>query len=413
MNMAIADDFSITAGGDIRYGGAAHGVAGAGYYTVIDFHRWLGDLADDASAAGDDLMDITKVTPSERNGTDNNISVYAPYNIDQTASEHLYGGSITQAGGDDIWDGFVNYGNEGINIQMLQNGAYEANDFWNETPNGESESGLNRDVGNGISHRFLLKVRTTGADVDGRRVIGMSRELSKTYSEFKVNGTSRGNNTLALANSVDLNNATAKATIEGWTIANTEGYRTLDVDIDTVDEHYYSEWDRGSQSINDLYEYSKMITAWDRVGTIYGIDGKIFRGITHEVPVDGPTGDFDPVEALSWGTGATAGTGQMLAIDSETAGTKLWMQLLTGVIPTNDLTLTGGTSSATWDKLFLRGVRGGQHWTLDHLFIAIPEHCGISHNDEKAGPFVGVELLDGQDGATGDFGAGRLPQSYD
>ena len=78
--MAIADDFSITAAGDIRYGGAAHGAAGAGYYTVIDFHRWLGDLADDASAAGDDLMDITKVTPSERNGTDNNVGSYISNN---------------------------------------------------------------------------------------------------------------------------------------------------------------------------------------------------------------------------------------------------------------------------------------------------------------------------------------------
>ena len=36
-------------------------------------------------------------------------------------------------------------------------------------------------------------------------------------------------------------------------------------------------------------------------------------------------------------------------------------------------------------------------------------HCGVSHNDEKAGPFFGVELLNGQDGAIGDFRAGRLP----
>ena len=342
----VSTDWSITAGGDIRYDGPAHGVASATYATTIELHRWLQDLADDASASGDDLLDITDSTPSERNGTDNNITIYAPYNIDQTAAEHLYDGSIAQAGGDDIWDGFVNYGNEGINIQMLQDGAYEVNDFWNNIPDGESLSGLNRLISSGISHRFMLKVRTAGVDIDGRRVIGMSRELGKTYSEFKST-TSRGNNTLALVNALDLNNQTAKATIEGWTIANQEGYRTMDVDIDTIDEHYYSEYDRGIQSINDLYEYVKMETAYDRAGTMYGIEGKIFRGITHEVDVDTPTGTFSAFEEVTWGTGATAGMGQMLAINSISAGTKFWMQLITGVVPTDGEIITGTTSSAT------------------------------------------------------------------
>ena len=342
-----ATHWSITAGGDIRYGGPAHGVSGATYVTTIDLHRWLQDLADDASSAGDDLLDITNTTPSERNGTDNNITIYAPYNIDQTAAEHIYDGSIAQAGGDDIWDGFVNYGNEGINIQVLQNGAYEANDFWNSLPFGGSLTGLNRDVANGISHRFMLKVRTAGVDIDGRRVIGMSRELGKTYAEFKVNGTVRGNNTLALVNAVDLNNATAKATIEGWvSITNTEGYRAIDVDIDGTPEHYYSEYNKGTQTINDLYEYVKMETAYDRVGTLYGIDGKIFRGVTHEFAVNTPTGTFVEPEAISWGAGATAGTAQLLAIDSTTAGTKMWVQLLTGVIPTATEVITG-VSTAT------------------------------------------------------------------
>lgn len=39
--MAIQDDFSVAANGGIRYTGAAHGAAGAGYYTVIEFHRRL------------------------------------------------------------------------------------------------------------------------------------------------------------------------------------------------------------------------------------------------------------------------------------------------------------------------------------------------------------------------------------
>ena len=84
--MAIGDDFSISEAGDIRYTGTTTN------YTVIAFHRWLGDLMDDASASGDDILDITDSTASERS-TDNIISLNSPYNIDQVASEHLYDGS--------------------------------------------------------------------------------------------------------------------------------------------------------------------------------------------------------------------------------------------------------------------------------------------------------------------------------
>ena len=62
--MAIADDFSVAANGNITYTGAAHGAAGAGYYSVIQFHRWLSDIADDAVAAtANDLVNITTNTP--------------------------------------------------------------------------------------------------------------------------------------------------------------------------------------------------------------------------------------------------------------------------------------------------------------------------------------------------------------
>ena len=63
--MAIGLDFTIAQNGDIRYVGTAHGTDTAGYYTVIEFHRWLQDLADDAvaSASSSDFLDITDFTP--------------------------------------------------------------------------------------------------------------------------------------------------------------------------------------------------------------------------------------------------------------------------------------------------------------------------------------------------------------
>ena len=62
----------------------------------------------------------------------------------------------------------------------------------------------------------------------GRRLIGTSRRLNdsvgNTFSEFKINGTARGNNVLALTNADDLNNTTVEGTVSGWTtITNTEG----------------------------------------------------------------------------------------------------------------------------------------------------------------------------------------------
>jgi len=341
--MPISSDYSIDASKNIRYVGAAHGSSGAGYYPVISFHRWLSDLADDSSYSGDDVLDITKDTPSDRS-TDNIITLLNGYNIDQTSSEHLYGGSIIQAGGDEIWDGILVYAASGMNLQIVQNGAILTNAFWNNQPFGASAIGLNADSSNGISHQFMVKVRTGAADIDGRRLIAQTRVWGKTFSEFKINGTSRGNNVAALTYADDLNNTTASATVAGWaTISNTAGYQGIDTNYDGAGEYYYSNWTKGVYSINQFYERMKYLSRQGSSSTLYGLSGELFRGITHEVVVDTPTGTFSAFEKITWETGS----GQMLAINSPTTATKLWMQLLTGVAPVDNQVLTGITSGAT------------------------------------------------------------------
>jgi hypothetical protein len=326
--MSIDTDFSVAANGDIRYTGSGTN------YTVIALHRWLGDLMDNAVASGNDLLDITNATASERS-TDNIITLKSPYNIDDTAAQHLYDGSIIQANGDTIYDGIVVLAAAGAYVSIIQNGALATN-FWT--------TGLNADSTAGISHRFMLKVRTGGADIDGRRLIATTRELGFTYSEFKINGTARGNNVVALTYATDLNNQTASGTIAGWTtISNTQGYQLLDSDNNGSTEPYYSQWNRDIYTINQLYERTKYLTRRGSSSTVYGLNGALFRGITHEIVVDTPTGTFASVEAVSW----SGGTGQMLAINSTTAPTKMWIQLLTGVIPTDNQVITGGTSGAT------------------------------------------------------------------
>jgi len=447
--MPIGTDFEIQNDKDIRYIGAAHGAAGAGYYTVLEFHRWLNDLADDAAGTPDDFMDITRDTPSDKS-FDTIINLINGYNIDETAAEHLYSGSIIQNGGDDIWDGLQVIANQGMDLQIVQNGAVVSTDFWNYNVKGShtgsanasvlSDSGaswstdqwvgyyiknitdnswgvitantattitatlyggtdndwdtsdnysivqgLNNNVASGYSHQFMFKVRTAGADVDGRRIIGQTRVWGKTYSEFRIGtGTSRGNNVLALQYVDDPNNITPWSSMIGAPFTSislhTAGYVGIDVDNDTIDEYFYSEWDKGSASINQFYEYQKYLTHYSTTTTLYGFAGRLVRGVTHEIVIDNPSGTFSAQEEVTW----SGGSGRLLAINSPTAGTKMWIQLITGIAPTDGQTITGTTSSATADV----------NVTVTSRAISTP-YLGSSTGSALSGAYgFGVEALD-------------------
>ncbi len=438
--------------GDIRYIGHDHNGASPSYATVIEFHRWLQGLADDASSSGDDELDITDFNPSSRS-TDNIIRLLGAYNINDNAAEHLYDGTIIQGTGitEAYYDGIVNFGNAGVMIQIIQNGAVLSDDWWNyseggthtgsanaatltdsgkswttnqwvgyfiknvtdgsmglitantgttitATLSGGTENdwdasdayliaqGLNPDATQGISHRFMVKTRTAGADIDGRRLIGTCRRFGFTFSEFSINGTARGNNVLALSDASDLNNTTAGTTVAGWSdVTNlTSGYVTLDVDNNGTPESYYSQWDRGSRTINQFYERMKWISRDGSSDTLYGISGELFRGITHEINISSGSGTWGAAENLTW----TGGSGRLLAVNN-TAGasaTKLWMQLLTGVAPTNTQTITGGTSSAT-------AVASGT--AVDRSALIAKPFVGQSTGSALIGSYgLGVQIAD-------------------
>lgn len=332
--------------GNIRYIGADHdGTAGSNgrttptYATVIEFHRALQDFADNASSSGDDELDITDENPSNRS-TDNIITLLGSYNIDDGASEHLYDGSIIQASGATIYDGIVNFGNCPT-IQIVQNGTVIPDDWWNNDTQGNS-LGLNSDPTAGISHRFMIKVRTGAADTDGRRLFGVSRQYGQSYAEFSISATSRGVNVLALSQATDLNNATASGTVAAYDAsALSEGFVNLDVDNNGSDEDYFVQWDLGTRTaINDLYEFVKYTTRDGTAETLFGLNGLLFRGVTHQVAYNtlsgGTFADSLPVDIGS-------STAQILADDG--AGV-MYVQLLTGAAPVTSDVITQGAVGA-------------------------------------------------------------------
>jgi len=369
--MAIADDFEIQADKDIRYTGSTAN------YTVLEFHQWLQDAADDAAGTPDDYMDITKATPSDKS-FDTIINLINGYNIDDTTAQHLYNGSIIQYGGDEIYDGFAVVAPAGVYVYALQDGAVVTPNFWT--------TGLNADAGAGLSHQFMLKVRTGGQDIDGRRLIFMTREFNYTYLEYTVNGSARGVNVVPFTGwTDDLFNQTASGSMTSSPYSDVAldnvGYTPLDVNADLANEYYYAEWDLNGASVQNGYERWKYLTRRGETNTLYGLPGEVFRGITHEITVDnGNGGTWVEPEEVTWATG----TGQLLAVNNTTAAsaTMMWIQLLTGVAPTDGQTISGATATNEVNV------------TVDTVAVSAP-FCGTSTGANIIGAYgFGIQPTD-------------------
>lgn len=343
--MPFADDFSIAPNGDIRH------VSGTDTYTVLEMHRALQDLADDAVAAGDDLVDITSETPSDRS-TDNIITLLAPYNIDDTAATFLFDGSVTQDGGDTIYAGLVVVGSveSGTEIIIVQDNQL-LTDTWTASPNADAAAN--------ILLRTLVKTREDGADIDGQRLLVMAREYGDTYAEFAVT-MALGNNTAALFTSSDLNNQTASGTVGAYDrIDNTEGYQEIEISGTAPAEPYYSQWQvTGTGTLpaspvkNDVYEYAKYIQRRGTAETIHGLSGALFRGVTHEWAYDGTAG-AEPAtnDDYAWGTFLNVGaiTGTYTVGEVVTGGTSGAVGRLLSV-DTSNTSLVVSTESGTWQS---------------------------------------------------------------
>lgn len=319
--MAIGDDLQVAVNGDIRH------TSGTAHYTVLELHRWLQDLADDAAAStsGNDLVDIASGTPSER-VTDSIINLLGNYNIDDTLSEYLYGGSISQDSGNTVYSGLRVLGavnDTDTQLTVVQDHAFYDSataPFWGD----QSTGGWNGNAAAGILMRILIKTRESGYDIDGQRVRVQARHYEATqgdtYDFFNVQlGT--GEAVAAISTTPDPQNDTAKATVTAYThITNsggtanapTGGYQQIDINDGNGNQPYYSKWTFGADTSGDglkgMYEYLKDLTNTGTSKTCDGINGDLFLGITHEWDYDNDTGAFNEREKIVWGTEITYDT---------------------------------------------------------------------------------------------------------
>jgi hypothetical protein len=190
--MSIVNDFSISASGDIRH------VSGSTVYSVLDLHAWLQDLADDAAATSNDLVDILAPNPSRLDGPRDaavasrlNLltSGAVAFNLDDTAARYINFGSIKQDGGNVQYSGLKTIGGivAASPIYVVQNGS-KLTKFWSD------------------GHiQILVKVRSAGSLIDSGNVTAFSRKWQQTYSLFDVNLSAGGESNAALSTAVDPN----------------------------------------------------------------------------------------------------------------------------------------------------------------------------------------------------------------
>ena len=325
---AIADaDISIDVSGNIRWTGAAT----TNRHTVLELIQWLMLKQDDEQASGDDVLDITVETPFDRS-TDQILTLNSPFNIDDTFALHLYDGSVSQNDGDDLYSGLSIIGPVELNTEymILQSGKVLPA-FWGTGINPESSPSL-------VFSRHLVKSREGGADIDGKRITVLARELGDQFRRFPVTlGT--GNAVAAIGNGADIFNENDDTTIGGWTtVANTENFQELNIDgTGAAGQEYYSQWQAGSQTINEVYERTKWISQRGHQadvtgGTPTGADFVIENGT-----IDGQAQSFVSPSALELLTEVRANI-KILAEDSTGLSGSVYAVLMA-------VTGTGGTDA--------------------------------------------------------------------
>lgn len=282
--MPIAADFSVAVNGDIRH------TSGTTIYSVLELHAWLQDLADDASAANNDLLDILAPNPSKLDGPRDaavasrlNLltSGSVVFNLDDDAAQYINFGSVKQSSAAVQYSGLKTIGGivAASPVYVVQNGS-KLTKFWAD------------------GHiQILVKVKTANALIDSGNVTAFSRKWGQTYSHFDVNLAAGGESNAALSTALDSNivltevQAAALSTKVTVTFADT----TLDLGNGNGSKAYKGTIAlTGGCTLQEAYQYLQYLARETSTATLDGVPGwryRVLNAAYTEIP-SAPFGTF-------------------------------------------------------------------------------------------------------------------------
>lgn len=330
--------------------GAITFVTGTHTFHVKWINRALQKLAWDFIISGDDEVNLSFPNPSKEEALGKIVTLYdhttnysVNYTVTDTVMEQHFGGSVSQNDGADIYYGVIVYGANStpIPLKIIQD-EVELTSHWG---NGKNQTASN------ILLRVMVKGRDTGADIDNLLINVKASTWQETYAVWETE-LALGESVASIITEADPQNTSVLGTVQGYGISKSEGYKSLDLD-GNGNKPYLGEWSYSPESTKKaLYEFVKAILVDGSSDTLYGVDGDLWTGRIYDCSITSGTGTHVQNETCSWGSGATAGNGNLMGADTltGTSTTRYILHLGAGVPPVNGLTITGnGTATAVLD----------------------------------------------------------------
>lgn len=350
---AFESQFSISATGDIRY------VSGTDTFHVKWLNTALQHKVWDFTVSGDDNVLLSSPNPStsEALGTiitllDHTVDYSVRYNIDDTAAQYFFGGSIEQQDSSaqlERYSGLSVLGsvnNTATTLQILQDNGL-VTEFWGDVANGWNQTTATTLL------RVLVKTYSAGAEIDNSIVNVKATHWGDTYAIWTTT-LGLGESVAAINTFGDSQNDTSEATVNTWGSIATQLEGIDDIDVDGNGNKKFlgtlSYAGIGNADKKSIYERVKSMFAYNTTNTAWGFDGDLWTGRVIDVTLNlGAGGElWVQNEQVTW-TGTNAGSGTVMGFEDagDDTNTRLIIHLETGIAPANSDTLVGATNSAT------------------------------------------------------------------
>lgn len=349
--------------------GAITFVAGTDTFHVYWIHRSLQKIVYDLAVSGDDELNLSYPDPSTSAAVgkiitlkDHTTDYSINYLVNDNVMTYHFGGSVSQNNGDDIYYGLKIPGEVGtpMPIKVIQNHVVLTSHWGNGKNQTDSKT----------LARIMVKGRSGGVDIDNLIVNARLDTWGHTFAVWETK-LELGEAQAPVSSQADPQNTTALVTVQAYTIAKSEGYKSLNLDGNGL-KPYLGEWSYSPEgSKKALYEFVKSLLADTTAETLYGVAGSLWTGRIYDVAISSGAGTWVQNEAVSW----TGGTGNLVGVDTLAGAStaRLFFHLNTGVAPSDTDVITGAGAAT--------GVTSGSPTTLG---------THVNHLGQFTGAWIGA-----------------------